>query len=204
MISVLLVDDHGLVRRGFRRILEDDPEIVVTGEASDGAEAILMSQDLRPDVVVMDYALPVVSGVLATRRILEQLPKTRVLMLSMHSDETCVRHALDAGARGYLLKNALDLELVNAVRQVASGQTVLDPKLPPLSTATDRPKLTTRELEILQLIAEGKSNKEIAAHLVLSVNTVGVHRSNIMQELGVHKTADLVTYAIRNRLVNLP
>jgi DNA-binding NarL/FixJ family response regulator len=204
MISVLLVDDHGLVRRGFRRILEDDPEIVVTGEASDGAEAILMSQDLRPDVVVMDYALPVVSGVLATRRILEQLPKTRVLMLSMHSDETCVRHALDAGARGYLLKNALDLELVNAVRQVASGQTVLDPKLPPLSTATDRPKLTTRELEILQLIAEGKSNKEIAAHLVLSVNTVGVHRSNIMQELGVHKTAELVTYAIRNRLVNLP
>jgi DNA-binding NarL/FixJ family response regulator len=204
MISVLLVDDHGLVRRGFRRILEDDPEIVVTGEASDGAEAILMTHELRPDVVVMDYALPVIGGVLATRRILEQLPQTCVLMLSMHSDETCVRHALDAGARGYLLKNALDLELVNAVRQVASGQTVLDPKLPPLSVAADRPKLTTRELEILQLIAEGKSNKEIAAQLDLSVNTVGVHRSNIMQELGVHKTAELVTYAIRNRLVTLP
>jgi DNA-binding NarL/FixJ family response regulator len=152
----------------------------------------------------MDYALPVIGGVLATRRILEQLPQTCVLMLSMHSDETCVRHALDAGARGYLLKNALDLELVNAVRQVASGQTVLDPKLPPLSVAADRPKLTTRELEILQLIAEGKSNKEIAAQLDLSVNTVGVHRSNIMQELGVHKTAELVTYAIRNRLVTLP
>lgn len=202
-ISVLLVDDHGLVRSGFRRILEDDPGIVVAGEAGDGSEALRMAQELRPDVVVMDYALPVMGGVLATRRILEQLPDTCVLMLSMHSEETCVRHALEAGARGYVLKNALDLELVTAVKRVASGETVLDPKLPNLSASSPIPRLTTRELEILQLIAEGKGNKEIANQLNLSVNTVAVHRANIMEELGMHKTAELVVYAIRNRLVNV-
>jgi DNA-binding NarL/FixJ family response regulator len=203
-ISVLLVDDHSLVRRGFRHILEDDSEIVVTGEAGDGVEAIRLACELRPDIVVMDYALPAMGGVLATRRILEQLPDTRVLMLSMYSDETCVRHARDAGARGYLLKNALDLELVRAVKMVAAGEIVLDPKLPPLEASARGPRLTTRELEILQLIAEGKSNKEIAAQLDLSVNTVAVHRANIMDELGLHKTAELVAYAIRNRLVTLP
>jgi len=203
-ISVLLVDDHSLVRRGFRRILEDDPEIVVTGEAGDGAEAIRRAHELHPNVVVMDYALPVMGGVLATRRILEQLPQTRVLMLSMHAEESCVRHALEAGAGGYLLKNALDLELVAAVKRVASGETVLDSNLPPRGVSAPGPRLTTRELEILQLIAEGKANKEIAAQLNLSVNTVAVHRANIMEELGVHKTAKLVAYAIRNRLVHLP
>ena len=204
MISVLLVDDHGLVRRGFRRILEDDPEITVTGEANDGAEAVLLAGKLRPDIVVMDYALPVIGGVLATRRILEQHPGTRVLMLSMHSDPACVKHALDAGARGYLLKNALDLELVTAVKQIVGGAKVLDPKLPPLNVAEQKLSLTTRELEVLQLIAEGRSNKEIATQLGVSANTVAVHRANIMQELGVHKTAELVTYAIRMRLVSLP
>jgi DNA-binding NarL/FixJ family response regulator len=203
-IAVLLVDDHSLVRRGFRRILEDDPQIRVVGEAGDGAEAVRLAQDLAPDVVVMDYALPVLSGVLATRRIVSQLPHTRVLMLSMHSEETCVRHALDAGARGYLLKNALDLELVAAIKEVDAGKTVLDPNLPALGESGPRPRLTARELEILQLIAEGKSNKEIAAQLDLSVNTVAVHRANLMDELGMHKTAELVAYAIRCRLVNLP
>jgi DNA-binding NarL/FixJ family response regulator len=203
-ISILLVDDHSLVRRGFRRILEDDPEIAVTGEAGDGAEAVRVAQEIRPDVVVMDYALPGMSGVLATRRILELLPKTRVLMLSMHSEESCVRHALDAGASGYLLKNALDLELVTAIKRVVGGETVLDPNLPAPGAPGSGPRLTTRELEILQLIAEGKSNKEIAVQLDLSVNTVSVHRANLMAELGMHKTAELVAYAIRSRLVTLP
>ena len=191
-ISVLLVEDHGLVRRGFRRILEDDPEIVVSGEEGDGAEAVRIAQELRPSVVVMDYALPGMSGVLATRRILEQDPQSRVLMLSMHSEETCVRHAFAAGARGYLLKNAMDLELVSAVKRVAAGETVLDQKLAMRAQVQPKGRLTTRELEILQLIAEGKSNKEIAAQLGLSVNTVAVHRANIMEELEIHKTAEQI------------
>ncbi len=166
-ISVLLVDDHSLVRRGFRRMLEDEPDIAVAGEAGDGEEAIRLSEKLRPRVILMDCALPGMSGLDATRRILEEFPDTIVLMLSMHPEETLVRQALDAGARGYMLKNAIDLELGTA-------------------------------------IVDGKSNKEIAAQLKLSANTVAVHRANMMDALGIHKTAELVVYAIRNGLVNLP
>ena len=205
-ISVLLVDDHSLVRRGFRRIVEDDPQILVAGEASDGIEAVDMALKIKPQVVVMDYSLPRASGVLATRRILDQLPKTAVLMLSMHSEQTCVKHALDAGVRGYILKNAMDLDLVNAIKRVAAGERVVDPSLsaPSNSRSDDRRALTTRELEIMQLIVEGKSAKEIAAQLDLSQSTVAAHRANIMDALGIHKTAELVVYAIRNGLVILP
>ena len=205
-ISVLLVDDHSLVRRGFRRMLEDAPDILVVGEASDGAEAIRLAQELRPRLIVMDCALPGMSGLIATRRILEMYPQIAILMLSMHSEDTLVRQALDAGARGYILKNAVDLELVTAIRRVAAGETVLDPQLsrPAVLKGERDYGLTVRELEILQLIVDGKSNKEIAAQLDLSVNTVAVHRANIMDALGIHKTAELVVYAIRNGLVNLP
>jgi DNA-binding NarL/FixJ family response regulator len=205
-ISVLLVDDHSLVRRGFRRILEDEPDIVVVGEADDGAESIQLTEKLRPRVVVMDCALPGMSGLVATRRILEKFPETAILMLSMHSEDTLVRQALDAGARGYILKNAVDLELVMAIRRVAKGETVLDPQVSrPAALKGERDYgLTVRELEILQLIVDGKSNKEIASQLDLSVNTVAVHRANIMDALGIHKTAELVVYAIRNGLVNIP
>lgn len=205
-ISVLLVDDHSLVRLGFRRILEDAPDLCVVGEAKDGEEAIRLAQELRPRVIVMDCALPVVSGLVATRRILEKLPDTAVLMLSMHSEDTLVRQAMQAGARGYVLKSAVDLELVTAVRNVAAGQSVLDPQLVrPDSLRGERDYgLTARELQILQLIVDGKSNKEIAAQLDLSANTVAVHRANIMDALGIHKTAELVVYAIRNGLVNIP
>jgi DNA-binding NarL/FixJ family response regulator len=205
-ISVLLVDDHSLVRRGFRRILEDEPDITVAGEASDGEEAIQLAQKLHPRVILMDCALPGISGLQATRRILELLPETRILMLSMHPEETWVRQSLDAGARGYILKNARELELGLAVRRVAAGETVLDPQLStPTGLKGERDYgLTTRELEILQLIVNGMSNKEIASQLDLSVNTVAVHRANIMDALGLHKTAELVVYAIRNGLVNLP
>jgi DNA-binding NarL/FixJ family response regulator len=205
-ISVLLVDDHSLVRRGFRRILEDEPDIEVTGEAADGAEAVRLAKELLPNVVVMDCAMPNMNGLLATRKILEQQPKTLVLMLSMHPEETLVRQALDAGARGYVLKNAVDLELGAAIRRVVAGETVLDSQLSRPSTLKgDRDQhLTPRELEILQMIVEGKSNKEIATVLELSPNTVAVHRANIMDALGIHKTAELVVYAIRNGLVNLP
>jgi DNA-binding NarL/FixJ family response regulator len=205
-ISVLLVDDHSLVRLGFRRMLEDAPDLRVVGEATDGEEAIRLAQELRPRVIVMDCALPGVSGLVATRRILEKLPDTAVLMLSMHSEDTLVKQALQAGARGYILKSAVDMELVTAVRNVAAGQTVLDPQVTrPAALKGERDYgLTARELEILQLIVDGKSNKEIAMQLELSANTVAVHRANIMDALGIHKTAELVVYAIRNGLVNIP
>ncbi len=201
-ISVLLVDDHSLVRRGFRRLLEDEPDIRVVGEAGDGKEAIRMALELKPKVIVMDCALPGTSGLLATRKILEKSPEQIILMLSMHSEETLVRQALDAGARGYVLKNAVDLELPAAIRKVAEGLTVLDPQVARRAVLKGERNggLTTRELEILQLIVDGKSNKEIADQLTLSVNTVSVHRANIMDALGIHKTAELVVYAIRNGL----
>jgi len=205
-ISVLLVDDHALVRRGFRRIIEDEADMEVLEEAGDGEEAIRVALRLKPRVIVMDCALPGVSGLIATQRILEKLPDTAILMLSMHSEDTLVRQALAAGARGYILKNAIDLELVEAIRRVAAGEQVLAPQLErtPALKGERGAGLTARELEILQLIVDGKSNKEIASQLNLSANTVAVHRANIMETLGIHKTAELVVYAIRNGLVSVP
>jgi DNA-binding NarL/FixJ family response regulator len=206
-ITVLLADDHSLVRRGFRRMLEDDPSIEVVGEASNGDEAISLAASLTPAVIVMDCAMPGTSGLAATRQILQNTPDVAILMLSMHAEETLVRQALAAGARGYILKNALDLDLAAAVRQVAAGDTVLDPSVSrprPASLKGERNHgLTPRELEVLQLVCSGLSNRDIAAKLDLSVNTVAVHRANIMNTLGVHKTAELVVYAIHNGLVTL-
>ena len=205
-MKVLLVDDHALVRRGFRRMLEDEPTFQVVGEASDGLEAVDSAAKLQPDVIVMDCALPQINGIEASRRILAERPGTRILMLSMHSEDTLVRQALEVGARGYILKNAMDLDLVSAIKKVAEGQMVLDPQINRAGTLKGERDtgLTPRELEILQHIVAGKSNKEIATELGLSVNTVSVHRANIMDALGIHKTAELVVYAIRNGLVNLP
>ena len=205
-ISVLLVDDHALVRKGFRRMLEDDRAITVVGEASDGTEAVRLAIELQPKVTVMDCALPGISGIEAARRIREKCPEAMILMLSMHSEDTLVRQALEAGARGYILKNAMDLNLVTAIKRVAEGKMVLDPQLAKSDGLKGEREtgLTVRELEVLQHIVAGQSNKEIAAELKLSVNTVAVHRANIMDALGIHKTAELVVYAIRNGLVNLP
>jgi DNA-binding NarL/FixJ family response regulator len=204
-ISVLLVDDHSLVRRGFRRILEDARDITVVGEASDGAEAVRLAEQLRPQLIVMDCALPNMSGLDATRRILEKFPETHILMLSMHSEDTWVHQALDAGAHGYILKSAVDMELVTAIRRVVAGEIVLDPQVSRTTNLKGEGKsgLTVRELEVLKLIVAGKSNKEIAIDLDLSANTVAVHRANIMDALGIHKTAELVVYAIRSGLVNI-
>ena len=204
-ISVLLVDDHSLVRRGFRRMLEDEGDLQVAGEASNGEDAVRLARELHPDVIVMDCALPAMSGLAAARLILQEFPKQAILMLSMHSEDTLVRQALDAGARGYILKNADDLGLGSAIRRVAAGEIVLAPEVsrtPALKGERDS-GLTPRELEILQLIVAGNSNKAIADRLSLSANTVAVHRANIMDALGIHKTAELVVYAIRNGLVNI-
>src|SRR5260370_14247181 len=205
-MKVLLVDERALVIIGFRRMVEDEPSFQVVGEASDGAEALKRAEELGAEVIVMDCALPQVNGIDATRQILKKLPDTAILMLSMHSEDTLVRQAMEAGARGYILKNAMDLDLVSAIKKVAEGQAVLDPQISRGGTLKGERDtgLTQRELEILQHIVPGKSNKEIATELKLTVHTVSVHRANIMDALGIHKTAELVVYAIRNGLVNLP
>jgi DNA-binding NarL/FixJ family response regulator len=205
IIKVLIVDDHRLVRRALRRQLEDERDMRVVGEASDGDGAVKAAKRLRPDVVVMDFALPRMTGGAATQAILQARPKTTVLILSMHSEPIYVRAALDSGARGYLLKSAVDLELAEAVRKVAAGQNAFDSRIElraPLSGDGTRP-LTPRELEVLQWIVRGKSNKEIGVLLGIGANTVGVHRANIMDALAIHKTATLALYAIGRGLVSI-
>ncbi len=202
-ITVLLADDHSLVRRGFRRILEDDEQIKVVGEASNGVEAIRMAYELKPNVVVMDLSMPELDGVQATKEILKHLPGTEVLILSMHAEDNYVRNAMDAGAKGYLLKSAIDVDLVGAIKIVAEGKRFIGSGLKYVSNDTDDElkRLTAREKQVLQLIAQGKSNKEIASLLDLSVNTVSVHRANLMEKMNIHRTAELVLFAIRKGLV---
>ncbi|MGD0360141.1 MAG: response regulator transcription factor [Bryobacteraceae bacterium] len=204
-ISVLLVDDHSLVRKGFRRILEDDPEIRVVDEAANGQEAIRLARQLHPQVIVMDMAMPGLDGVQATREIVKHEPGIAVLILSMYSEENYVRNALDAGARGYLLKEALDVDLATAVKAIAAGKQVIGPGVMPASRVPDPQydRLTPRERQILELAAQGKSNKLIAGLLHLSENTVAVHRANLMAELGIHRTTDLIVWAAKKGLVRL-
>lgn len=210
-IHVVLVDDHALVRHGFRRILEEDAGISVVGEAGSAEEGVALARQLRPDVVLMDMAMPDANGIHAAREILRDRPDTKILVLSMYSDGQYVRSALDAGVSGYILKSALETDLTRAVRAVAQGQQYLSPELSGVLIKALRDRedpgddkfdsLTEREKQVLQLIAHGKSNKEIAAILGLSVNTVAVHRANLMSTLGVHKAAELVLYAVRKGLV---
>jgi DNA-binding NarL/FixJ family response regulator len=204
-ITVLLADDHSLVRKGFRRMLEDDEGLEVVGEAASGPEAVEQALGLKPRVIVMDLSMPELDGIQATSQILRNAPETGILILSMYSEDAYVRNALAAGARGYLLKNALEVDLPYAIKEVAAGRTVLAPGLAPAAQepASDFDKLTQRERQVLAYIVQGKSNKEIAHMLGLSVNTVNVHRANLMQALGIHRTADLVVYAIRKGLVTL-
>ena len=214
MIRVLLADDHALVRHGFRRILEDDPGITVVGEASGGAEAIEMERELSPDVVVMDLAMPEVNGLHAAIEMLRRRRDNRILILSMHNDEQYVRNALDAGVKGYILKNALETDLTRAVRTLAGGGEFLSPELSGLAmrrlrrdedaTASPLSRLSAREIQVVRLIALGKSNKEVATILGLSANTVAVHRTNVMTTLGLHKAAELVLFAVKHGLVEAP
>jgi two-component system, NarL family, response regulator NreC len=212
-IRVLLADDHTLVRQGFRRMLEDDTEIAVVGEARTGLEAMELCKSLKPDIVVMDLSMPELGGLEATAEILKENPKVKVLILSMFSNDAYIRKAFEVGAKGYMLKNAIEVDLNRAVRALAEGQAYFSPGishivLDSLKTGSFRDdtqdpyeRLTLREKEVLQLIAQGKSNKEIAVLLNISVNTVAVHRARVMDTLDLHRTAELVLFAVKKGLV---
>jgi two-component system, NarL family, response regulator NreC len=206
---ILLVDDHALVRQGFKMILSAQADMEIVGEAGNGREAVQIAEELRPDVVVMDVAMPELNGIEATRRLLVSLPHTRVIALSMHRDSVYVRETLRAGARGYLLKDSPAGDLVTAVRSVASGESYLSPAVSNAVLDDYRRHvtnpidlLTTREREVLQMLAEGKTNKEIAVVLNLSVYTVDAHRGRIMEKLNVHSINELVRFAVRNGLID--
>ncbi|NWF83597.1 MAG: response regulator transcription factor [Bryobacteraceae bacterium] len=208
-IRIMLADDHSVVRQGFRRILETQPDMEIVGEASNGREAVQLAAELKPDLVVMDVAMPELNGIEATRRLSEASDRTRVLALSMHKDAVYVREILRAGARGYLLKDAFDSDLVSAVRAVARGEGYLSPAVSEAVLADYRQHVTdpidllsSREREVLQMIAEGKTNKEIAGVLNLSVYTVDAHRSRIMEKLNLHSTGELVRFAVRKGLID--
>lgn len=212
-IRVVLADDHALVRQGFRRILEDEMDIEVIGEAGGGAEAVDLDQRLDPDVVVLDMNMPEINGLHAAIEILRRRPDRPILMLSMYDDVQYVRNAVNAGIKGYILKNALETDLIRAVRAVAAGKRFLSPELAAAidgspataDTAEDErfAQLSAREIQVLRLIAMGRSNREIGKLLGVSANTVAVHRTNLMATLGVHKAAELVLIAVRKGLVNL-
>jgi two-component system response regulator NreC len=212
-LRVLLVDDHTVVRQGLRRILETDDEIEIVGETGDGRTAVEMVQRLQPHVVVMDIALPEMNGIEATRQIIKRNEGTKVLILTMHSDDVCVRQSLKAGARGYLLKDSEDLDLLRAVKAIGRGGSFFSPSVskvllegylgdtPGEELEDNLGRLTDREREVLQLIAEGKTNKEIATLLSVSVNTVETHRKHVMEKLDLHNTAEIVRFAVRKRIV---
>jgi DNA-binding NarL/FixJ family response regulator len=213
-IKILLADDHGLVRKGLRFVLETEPGMEVVGEAGDGREAVRMVEELNPAVVIMDIAMPNLNGIDATSQIAKKSPEVGVIMLSVHSDESYLLRALNAGAKGYLLKDSAELDVIRAVQAVAHGRPFFSPAiaktlledymryLQQRNIQDSYDLLTDREREILQLLAEGKSNKEVANLLTLSLYTVETHRTHIMQKLNLHNTAEIVLYAVRKKIIS--
>lgn len=209
MIRVLLADDHTIVRQGLKLILGAHADLEVIGEAANGNEAVELARELRPDIVLMDVAMPDVNGIEATKRMVQADPRLKVLVLSMHKEGVYVREILRAGARGYILKDAIDTELLNAVRSVARGDGYISPAVSGALLSDYRKNvtdpldlLTNREREVLKLIAEGKTNKEIATRLNLSVYTVDSHRGKVMEKLNLHSTGELVRFAIKHGVVD--
>ncbi len=211
-VTVILVEDHALVRRAFRHVLEGDPRIKVVAEGSTGLEAVELARQHHPDVILLDMVMPEMNGIEAAHRIRQMDPRIRLMILSMYSDELYVRQALRAGVKGYVLKDVLDLDLAHVVLTVAEGQTYLSPGAAAVlvdvvqdgreATADDPyQRLTPRERQILQMVAEGRSNKEIAQLLDISPKTVAIHRTNLMQTLDIHSTAKLALYAVKKGLV---
>jgi len=206
---ILLVDDHAVVRQGFKMILDAQSDMEIVGEAANGREAVELAAQLRPDIVVMDVAMPELNGIEATRRVIAAGPHIRVIALSMHKDSVYVREILRAGARGYLLKDSGADDLVKAIRAVAGGESYLSPAVSNAVLDDYRKHvtnpidlLTSREREVLQMLAEGKTNKEIAVVLNLSVYTVDAHRGRIMEKLNLHSINELVRFALRNGLID--
>jgi two-component system, NarL family, response regulator NreC len=214
IVRILLADDHTVVRKGLRLLLETQPNFAVVAEAADGREAVALAAQHRPDVVVMDVAMPMLNGIEAARQITAKLPHTAVVFLSMHSDESYVLKALKAGARGYLLKDSAETDLILAVKAVNEGKAFFSPAISKMlvedyvhqmrerQVEDSYELLTTREREVLQLFAEGKNNKDVAAILNLSLYTVETHRANILQKLNLHSGADLILYAIRKGVIS--
>ena len=213
-LRLLIGDDHTLVRQGLRKILEERPEWEVVAEVGDGREAIRQCQALKPDVAIIDIGMPLLNGIDATQQIVRRVPETRVLVLSMHSDEAYVTRALHAGATGYMLKDSAGTDLINGVAAVAAGQAFFSPAITQLmlddyvrrvagSGVADRYEtLSAREREIFQLIAEARTNKEVAELLQISPATVETHRARILQKLDIHNTAELVLYAVRRGVIS--
>lgn len=213
-IRVLLAEDHAIVRKGLRALLENQPGFSVVAEAEDGRQAVRIAEKFRPDVVLMDFSMPLLNGLEATRQIRERVPSASVLVLTRHTNQEYVGRILEAGASGYLVKRSAPDELLTAIRAVYGGETYLDPSISParvqnkLRTTFDPhedpyDKLTPRQREVLQLIAEGHPNREIAAMLHLSVKTVENHRAALMETLGLHSTAELTQFAIRKGIISL-
>jgi two-component system response regulator NreC len=212
-IRLLIGDDHTLVRQGLRKILEERSDWTVVAEVGDGRQAVMQSLELKPDVAILDVGMPLLNGIDAAQQIVRRLPETRVLILSMHSDEAYVTRALQAGAKGYMLKDSADQDLLRAVAAVAAGQSFFSPAVAKLmlddyvrrvagTKATDRyASLSEREREIFQLVAEGRTNREVAEILSISPATVETHRAHILQKLDVHNTAELVLYAVRRGII---
>lgn len=212
-IRILLADDHGVVRRGLRFLLECEPDMEVVGEASEGREAVDLDEKLSPDIIVMDIAMPRLNGIDATSQIVKRRPQVGIIILSMHSAEEYLLRALAAGAKGYLLKDSAEMDLLQAVRAVASGKHFFSPAISEMlledylrqlqqrGLTDSYSLLTDREKEVLQLLAQGKSNKEVATLLDLSPYTVETHRTRIMQKLNLHNTAELVLYAVRKKII---
>jgi two-component system, NarL family, response regulator NreC len=208
-IRILLADDHAVVRQGFKMILNAQADMEIVGEAGNGREAVDLVERLKPDVVVMDVAMPELNGIEATRRVSEVSPHTRIIALSMHKDSVYVREVLRAGARGYLLKDSGAGDLVSAIRAVARGEGYLSPAVSNAVLDDYRRHVTnpidllsSREREVLQMLAEGRTNKEIATILNLSVYTVDAHRGRIMEKLNLHSINELVRFAVRNGLID--
>jgi two-component system response regulator NreC len=212
-IRILLADDHGIVRKGLRFLLERQAGMEVVGEASDGREAVRLAEQLNPDIVIMDIAMPLLNGIEATTQIVKKDPRTQVIILSMHSDEDYLLSALNAGAKGYLLKDSAEADVVRAVQSVTKGAPFFSPEiaktlledymrfLQQRNLQDSYELLTEREKETLQLLAEGKSNKEVATLLNVSVHTVDTHRTHLMQKLNLHNTAEIVLYAVRKKII---
>ncbi|MBP1635040.1 MAG: two component transcriptional regulator, LuxR family [Acidobacteria bacterium] len=213
-LRILLADDHTIVRQGLRKILEEDRSWQVVGEAGDGREAVRLALELQPDVAILDIGMPLLNGIEAARQIARRLPDTKVLILSMHSDEAYIIQALEAGAKGYLLKDTADADLLGAVGAVTRGKSFFSPAVARVMLddyvrrlrdrgITDRyDALSEREREIFQLIAEGKTNKEIAEILGVSPSTIETHRGHIMEKLDVHSAVEMVLYAVRKGIIS--